>query len=77
MVPIIHKSQSFGSRGLRLVEERALSEHASLITGTSYPGILFIGENEKKEKTNIKAASSISWIEKSQKLKELGRLIRG
>ena len=48
-----------------------LTELMSVIKGVSYLGVLFAGD-EKKAKT--KAASS---IEKSQKLKELGRLIRG
>ena len=50
--------------------ERKLSGLAALITGTSYPGVLFVGE--KKAKT--KAASS---IDKRQKLKELAKMIRG
>jgi hypothetical protein len=58
--------------------ERKLSELAALITGASYPGILYAGEN--KEKAKAKAASSyssVSWVEKSQKLKELGKLVKG
>jgi hypothetical protein len=48
-----------------------MSELASVIKGTSYTTISY-PESFKKVKT--KAASS---VEKSQKLKELGRLIRG
>jgi hypothetical protein len=52
-------------------EERGekLSELASVIRGVSYPSISYVGTIAK-----TKAASS---LEKSQKLKELGRLIRG
>jgi hypothetical protein len=53
--------------------EKKMAELGALVSGISYPGVLSVGE--KKAKT--KAASSISWIEKSQKLKELGRWIRG
>jgi hypothetical protein len=51
-------------------KERKLAELASVIRGVSYPTISYTG-------TKTKAASSISWVEKSQKLKELGRMIRG
>jgi hypothetical protein len=48
-----------------------LAELASVIKGTSYSSISY---PESFRKTKTKAASS---IEKSQKLKELGRLVRG
>ena len=71
-------NQQFGLRRLRVIEEReSYLGLRALISGVSYPGISYIGENKEKAKTTIKAASSISWIEKSQKLKELARLIRG
>ena len=55
------------------VKEQKLSSLAALITGASYG---YVGE-EKEAKTNIKAASSISYVERTRKLKELSRLIRG
>jgi hypothetical protein len=57
--------------------ERALSSLAALISGVSYPGILYAGEKTNltysKARINVKGASS---IEKSQKLKELGKMIK-
>ena len=47
--------------------ERKLSELAAVISGVSYPSISYVS-------TKTKAASS-SYVEKSQKLKKLGRLI--
>ena len=55
-------------------KQRKLSELAALITGASYPGVSFLGERKEKAKTE---AASSSYVEKSQKLKELGRLING
>ena len=59
--------------------EKKLAELGALVSGISYPGVLFVGE-QKKAKTKIKAASSyssVSYIEKSHKLKELANMIRG
>jgi hypothetical protein len=64
--------------------ERKLSELASLITGTSYPRVSFVGEKDNKTKT--KGASSpdtgnlptkLVPLERQFKLKELARLISG
>ena len=53
--------------------EKKLAELGAVIKGISYPGISFVGV-KKTNATKTKGASS---VEKSRKLKELGRTISG
>jgi hypothetical protein len=53
--------------------EKKLAELGALVAGISYPGISYVGARE----TNATKAKSASRVEKSQKLMELGKLIRG
>jgi hypothetical protein len=48
--------------------ERKLSELASLITGTSYPAVSYVGEKKTK--------GASSYLERQSKLRELARLVR-
>lgn len=57
-------------------KDKKLSGLAAIIKGLSYPEISYV-DVRKTNPTKSKGASSISNVEKSQKLKELGKLIRG
>jgi hypothetical protein len=63
--------------------EKKLAELCAVIKGVSYPGISYVGSFRKTEnsgsikKTNPIKSKGASIAEKSQKLKELGKMIRG
>lgn len=54
-------------------KEKNLAELGAVIKGISYPGISYVGV-KKTNATKTKGASS---VEKSRKLKKLGRMISG
>jgi hypothetical protein len=68
-----HKPTIYVKSASSYYREKKLAELGAVIKGVSYPGISYVGV----KKTNATKTKSASNVEKSQKLKELGKLVRG